>query len=89
MVMKLKKPQLIHPLLNKEKNIDQQWTLYSFKGTFGLSHADIVYIKLLAKSAVDLKYCLLFVGVFASKIYTDPMKSRCPLKRKHDIFIML
>ena len=81
MVMKLKKPQLIHPLLNKEKTQINSELYIVLKA--------LVYIKLLVKSAVDLKYCLLFVGAFPSKIYTDPMKSRCLLKRKFDIFIML
>ena len=60
--------QFIHRLLNK-KNIDRS-TLFSVQSPFDLLHADIAYIRFLAKSAADPKYCLLFVDLFTSKIYT-------------------
>ena len=51
-------------------------TLYSFDGPFKLLHVDAANFEFLVKSAVDPKYCLLFVYLFTSKVYTYPMKSR-------------
>ena len=48
--------------------------------------ADIADIRFLAKSAVDPKYCLLFVNLFTSKIYVYPMKIRSVLARKMELF---
>ena len=48
--------------------------------------ADIVDIRFLAKSAVDPKYCLLFVDLFTSKIYVYPRKIRSVLARKMELF---
>ena len=62
-------------------NIDLS-TLYSFKGPFEILHADIANIRFLAKSAVDPKYCLLFLNIFTSKIYTYHIKKRTLLKKK-------
>ena len=70
--------------VEQRKNIDLS-TLYSFKGLFELLHADIADIGFLAKSAVDPRYCLLFVDLFMSKIYTYPMKKRTILKKKIQI----
>ena len=49
-------------------------TLYSFSRPFEALQADIAYISFLARSAVDPKFCLLFVDLFTSKIYLHPMK---------------
>ena len=57
----------------KKRNIGRS-TLYSFKDSFELLHADISDLRFLAKSAVDPKYCRLIVDLFTSKIYTYPMK---------------
>ena len=57
----------------EKKNIDRS-TLYSFKGSFELLHADITDLRFLAKSAVNPKYCRLIVDLFTSNIYTYPMK---------------
>ena len=51
-------------------------TLYSFNGLFQALQTDIACISFLAKSAVDPKFCLFFVDVFTSKIYTYPMKKK-------------
>ena len=59
--------------IKQKKNIDCS-TLFGIQSPFDLLHADIADIKFLAKSAVDPKYCLLFVDLFTSKIYTYPMK---------------
>ena len=45
-------------------------SLYSFDGPFQLLNADVANLKFLGKSAVDLQYCLLFVNLFTSKVYT-------------------
>ena len=45
-------------------------TLYSFDGPFQHLNADVANLKFLGKSAVDLQYCLLFVNLFTSKVYT-------------------
>ena len=73
------------PFVESEKNIDKS-TLYSFNEPFQLLHADIADIRFFSKSAVDPKYCLLFVDLFTQKIYTYPMKKRNNLKRKMEIF---
>ena len=49
-------------------------------------HADITDLRLLAKSAVDSKYCLLIVDLFTSKIYVYPMKKRHLLAKKMNLF---
>lgn len=68
------------PFVEQQKNIARPSTLYSFKGPFVLLHADIADIRFLAKSIVDLKYCIVFVDL--SKIDTYPMKHRRLLRRK-------
>ena len=73
------------PFVESKRNIDKS-TLYSFNGPFQLLHADIADISFFSKSAVDPKYCLLFVDLFTQKIYTYPMKKRNNLKRKMEIF---
>ena len=66
--------------------MDQNSTLYIFEKLFQLLHADIADLRFLAKSAVDPKYCLLFLGLPLPKIYTYPMKNRSLLARKIKIF---
>ena len=66
--------------VEQRKNFDRS-TLYSFKGPFELLHADTIDIRFLSKSAVDPRYCLLFVDLFTSKIYTGPMKKKTLLKK--------
>ena len=51
-------------------------TLYSFSGPFQALQADRAYISFLARSAVDPKFCFLFVDLFTSKIYNDINKKR-------------
>ena len=60
--------------------------LYSFKGPFEVLQADIADIRFLGKLAVNSKYCLLFVDLFTSMIYTYPMKNRTFLARKMALF---
>ena len=58
---------LVTPFVDKKTNIDRL-TLYSIHKAFELLHADIADLRFLAKSVVDLKYCLLIVDLFTSKI---------------------
>ena len=73
------------PFVNKRSNIDLS-TLYSISKPFELLHADIADLRLLAKSTVDPKYCLLVVDLFTSKIYVYPMKNKSLLAKKLKIF---
>ena len=61
-------------------------TLYSFSRPFEVLHAGIAYISFLARSVVDPKFCLLFVDLFTSKIYTYPMEKGNLLAKKMEIF---
>ena len=81
----LEKPLFTTQLIEKRNNIDRS-TLYSFDGSFQLLQAHIAHISFLVKSAVDPKFCLLFVDLFASKIYTFPMKTRNLLAKKIEQF---
>ena len=74
------------PFVESKKDIDKS-TLYSINGPFQLLHADIADISFFSKSAVDPKYCLLFVDLFTQKIYTYPMKKRNNLKRENGIIL--
>ena len=75
------RPPLTTPFVPQRKDVDRS-TLYSFKGPFEALQADIADIQFLAKSAVDPKYCLLFVDLFTAMIYTYPMKTRNLLAKK-------
>ena len=59
--------------------------LFSIKATFELIHGDIADVIFLAKSSVDLKYCL-YLLIFLPVSYTYPMKRRNHLKKKMEIF---
>ena len=76
---------LVTPFVNKRSNIDHS-TLYCISKSFELLHADVVDLRFLSKSAVDPKYCLLIVDLFASKIYVYPVKNRSPLAKKLKLF---
>ena len=81
----LQKPPLTTQFIEKRSDIDCS-TLYSFDGSFQLLQTDIACISFLAKSAIDPKFCLLFVDLFTSKIYTFPMKTRNLLAKKMEQF---
>ena len=68
----------------EQKNIDRT-TLFSIKAPFELIHADIADNNFLAKPSVVPVYCLLFVDLFTSKVYTYPMKKRSLLKNKLEV----
>ena len=78
------KPPLNTPFVEKQADVDRL-TLYSFGGHFEALQADIADIRFLGKSAANPKYCLLFVDLFTSMIYTYPMK-RLSLLGKNDDF---
>ena len=77
---KIKKPSqdslpITTPFYDFKSDVDHS-TLYSIGKPFELLHADIADTRFLAKSVIDLKYCLLLVDLFTSKVYIYPMKSR-------------
>ena len=71
--------------MKKKDHIDIS-TLYSFDGSFQLLHANVGNLEFLGKSATDPKYCLLFVDLFKSKVYVNPMKSRKSISNKMEMF---
>ena len=73
------------PFIAHKKNIDRS-TLYTVSGPLQFVHADIAYLKFLAKSAVDPKYALLCVDLFTSKIYVYTMRKRSNLVNKLETF---
>ena len=72
---------LSNPFVEQRKNIDRFSTLYSFESPFEILHADITDIRFLEKSAVDPKYCLLFVDLLTLK--TEKQRS---IKQKIALF---
>ena len=66
----------IHPLLNRKKDIDRSWSLYTVDAPLQFFHADVAYLKFFSKSAIDPKYALICVDLFSSKVYVYPMKNR-------------
>ena len=73
------------PYVPQKKNIDRS-TLYTVNGPLQFFHADIAFLKFLAKSAVDPKYALLCVDLFTSKIYVYTMRKRSNLVNKLETF---
>ena len=49
-------------------------------------HVDVDNLEVLGKSATNPRYCLLFGGLFTSKVYVYPMKSRKSILSKIEIF---
>ena len=72
--------------MSKKKSDIDQSTLYSISKPFELLHTDIADLRFLAKSVVDLKYCLLVVDLFASKVYVYLMKNESLLAKKMGTF---
>ena len=79
------KPPLNTPFVKKREDNNRS-TLYSFCGPFEALQADIADIRFLGKLGVDPKYCLVFVDLFTSIIYTYPVKRRSLLATKMMIF---
>ena len=80
-----KKIPLNTPFLEKTKKIIRAM-LYSFNGPFQALQADIASISFLGRSAVDPKFCLLFVDIFTSNIYTYPIKKKESFSKKMELF---
>ena len=60
--------------------------LYSFSRSFQALQADIASISFLAKSAVDPKFCTLFIDLFTSIMYMYPMEIRNLLAKQLELF---
>ena len=74
------------PFIQQKKDIDRSSTLYTINGPLQFFHADIAFLKFLAKSAVDPKYALLCVDLFTSKIYVYTMRKKSNLLQKLELF---
>ena len=74
------------PFIPQKKNIDRS-TLYTVNGPLQLFHADVAFLKFLAKSAVDPKYALVCVDLFTSKLYVYTMRKKSNLVNKLETFI--
>ena len=73
------------PFAPQKRNIDRS-TLYTVNGPLQFLHADIAFLKFLAKSAVDPKYALLCVDLFTSKVYVYTMRKKSNLVNKLETF---
>ena len=73
------------PFIPQKGNIDRS-TLYTVNGPLQFFHADVAFLKFLAKSAVDPKYALLCVDLFTSKVYVYTMRKKSNLANKLEIF---
>ena len=74
------------PFVEQKKDIDRSSSLYTVNGPLQFFHADIAFLKFLAKSAVDPKYALLCVDLFTSKIYVYTMRKKSNLLQKLELF---
>ena len=74
------------PFIQQKKDIDRSSTLYTINGPLQFFHADIAFLKFLAKSAVDPKHALLCVDLFTSKIYVYTMRKKSNLLQKLELF---
>ena len=86
LMKKIRKQRRRHSCLPLRKDVSWSSTLCSFKGPFELLHVNIADIRFLAKSEVDPTYCLLFFGLFTSKLCTYTMKDVIFLKKKIELF---
>ena len=73
------------PFIPQKKHIDRS-TLYTVNGPLQFFHADVAYLKFLAKSAVDPKYALVCVDLFTSKVYVYTMRKKNNLVNKLETF---
>ena len=74
------------PFVEQKKDIDRSSSLYTVNGPLQFFHADIAFLKFLAKSAADPKYALLCVDLFTSKIYVYTMRKKSNLSQKLELF---
>ena len=73
------------PFTPQKKNIDRS-TLYTVNGPLQFFHADVAFLKFLAKSAIDPKYAVLCVDLFTSKVYIYTMRKKSNLVNKLETF---
>ena len=74
------------PFVEQRKDIDRSSALYMVDGPLQFFHADLAYLQFFAKSAVDLKYALLCVDLFSSKVYVYTMRTKNNLPKKMEEF---
>ena len=59
--------------------------LHTIDGTMQLIHADVADLNFFSKSAIAAKYCLLFVDLFSSKVYTYRMKKKATCRKTRKV----
>ena len=64
------------PFVEQKKDIDRSSSLYTINGPMQFFHADLAYLQVFAKSAVDPKYALGCIDLFSSKIYVYTMRKK-------------
>ena len=75
-------PELI---MLKKKEIDRS-NLYSFDGPFQLLHANVGNLEFLGKNTTIPQFVLVVVGLYSSKVYAYPMRSRKQILQKTKLF---
>ena len=70
----------------EQKGETDRSTFYNSNGHFQRLHANVANLEFLGNSAVDFKYCLLFIVLFFSKVHTYAMKSRRLIAKKMNEF---
>ena len=74
------------PFVENKKDIDRSSALYTVNGPLQFCHADLAYLQVFGKSAVDPKYTLLCVDLFTSKAYVYTLKTKNNLAKKLEQF---
>ena len=74
------------PFVENKKDIDRSSALYTVNGPLQFCHADLAYLQVFGKSAVDPKYTLLCVDLFTSKVYVYTLKTKSNLAKKLEQF---
>ena len=69
-----------------EKREIYQLTLYSFDGLFEVVHAEVGNLEFLGKNATFLRYALVIVDLYLSKVYVYSMRSRKRILQKLKLF---
>ena len=69
----------------EKKEIDRS-TLYTFGKPFQLIHTDVGNLEFSGKNATILRYVILVVDLYFSKVYVYPMRSRKKILQKMKLF---
>ena len=72
--------------VEQKEDIDRSSSLYTINGPMQFFHADLAYLQLFAKGAVDPKYFLVCVDLFSWKIYVYTMRKKSNLVQKMELF---